>query len=144
MSTAFKERLAAAYAAWGESKGRTPQLFFELMDKDIEIRSVLKGELSANPLGKGYIGKGQVLDYFAAIAESWDLLALETEAVVADGDKAIWCGCVQWRNRKTMRVLDTPKADIWTVRDGKAIGFIEIYDSYGFAKAIGLVDPAQD
>lgn len=139
--SAFKDHLAAAYQAWGDSRGKTPQHFFALMDPAIRLRSILRDELSSNPLGKGFLGKGEVLDYFAAIAESWELLDLETTALVEEGDKVIWVGTVQWRNRKTMRVLDTPKVDAWTHRDGKAIDFIELYDSYGFAKAIGLVDP---
>lgn len=141
MST-FKDSLAKAYAAWGDSKGKTPQHFFALMDEGIRLRSVLRDELSSNPLGKGFLGKGQVLDYFAAIAESWELLELQTDALVEEGDRVVWVGSVRWRNRKTMRVLDTPKADIWTHNGTRATDFIEIYDSFGFAKAVGLVNPS--
>ena len=143
MSTAFKERLAAAYAAWADSKGKAPQLLFELMDRDIELHSVLETSLSDDPLGKGYRGKPAVLNYFAAIAESWEMVALETEAIVAEGDHVVWYGRAQWRNRKNLRVLDSPKADIWTERDGKAVRCMEMFDSYAFAAVTGRIDPAQ-
>jgi ketosteroid isomerase-like protein len=143
MSTAFKERLAAAYAAWADSKGKAPHIFFELMDPDIDLRSVMGTSMSDDPLGKGYRGKSAVLDYLAALAEGWEIVSIETETIVAEGDHVVWYGHGQWRNRKSLRLFDSPKADIWTLRDGKAVRCMKLFDSYAFAVAAGKIDPDQ-
>jgi hypothetical protein len=36
-------------------------------------------------------------------------------------------------------VLDTPKIDVWTFRNGKAVRFFEMFDSLGFARAASLL-----
>ena len=47
-------------------------------------------------------------------------------------------------NLKTLRVVDGPKIDVWTVRDGQAVNFLEMFDSFGTARALGLVELVTD
>ena len=137
----FKRRLEAAYAEWDRSGGRTPQLFFELMDEAIEFHSILEREFPGEPLSGPFIGKSAVLAYFTAIAESWELLSARTDRVVADGDTVVHIGRARWRNRQTLRLLDSPKVDVWTVWNGKAIRYLEMFDGCAYARAIGVIDP---
>lgn len=136
----FEVKLAAAYAAWTTSRGRQPAAFYDLYADDIELHSVLEGSLSQHDAGP-FIGKAAALGYFIAIAERWEMLELRTDGFARGADTVIWHGHSAWRNMKTLRVVAGPKADIWTVRGGRAVRLLEIYDSYGFARAIGLVDP---
>jgi ketosteroid isomerase-like protein len=138
----FEARLAAAYDAWHASRGRTPDRFFALYDEDIELHSVLEASLFDDQMRGPFIGKVAALDYFTAIAEAWEMVEARTDAIVARDDKVVWVGHAAWRNLKTLRVVAGPKIDVWTVRDGKAIDFLEVYDSYGTARALGLVEPA--
>ena len=62
---------------------------------------------------------------------------------IARGDKIVWTGHATWRNVRTLRVVDGPKVDVWTVRDGLAVHFLEMFDSYGTARALGIVDPPE-
>ena len=135
----FEARLAAAYEAWHASRGRTPDRFFALYAEDIELHSILEASLMGSMSGP-FIGKQAALAYFTAIAESWDMLEARTEALVARGDKVVWIGHATWRNHKTLRKVDGPKIDVWTVRDGLAVNFLELFDSYATARALGLVD----
>ena len=139
----FEARLAAAYQAWHASRGRTPEQFFELYDDDIELHSILEASLMDDEMRGPFIGKAAALAYFAAIAEQWEMLSARTEALVARDDRVVWIGHAVWRNLKTLRTVDGPKVDVWTVRDGMAVNFLELFDSYGTARALGLVHPRE-
>ena len=58
--------------------------------------------------------------------------------MVGDGDTVVWIGRCSWRNRHDGKTVDSPKVDIWTFRNGKAVRFFEMFDSLAFARATGL------
>jgi len=49
-------------------------------------------------------------------------------------------GRCAWRNRTTGRIVDTPKVDVWRFENGKAVSFLEMFDSLGFVRAIPFGD----
>ena len=138
----FEARLAAAYQAWHASRGRAPEAFFALYDDAIELHSILEASLMDAMRGP-FVGKGAALAYFTAIAEAWEMIAASADAFVAQGDKIVVIGRATWRNLRTLRVVDGPKIDVWTVRDGRAVHYLEMFDSYGTARALGVVDPPE-
>lgn len=138
----FEARLAAAYQAWHASRGRTPEHFFALYGEDIELHSILEASLM-NEMRGPFIGKGAAIGYFTAIAEAWEMIEASVDAFVARGDKIVMIGRATWRNLRTLRLVDGPKVDIWTVRDGEAVHFLEMFDSYAAARALGIVDPPE-
>jgi len=135
----FEARLAAAYQAWHASRGRTPEHFFALYGEDIELHSILEASLMSE-MGGPFIGKGAAIAYFTAIAEAWEMVAARVDAFVARDDKIVVIGHATWRNLRTLRLVDGPKVDVWTVRDGQAVHFLEMFDSYATARALGVVD----
>jgi ketosteroid isomerase-like protein len=139
----FEARLAAAYDAWHASRGRTPDRFFDLYADDIELHSILEACLFDDVMRGPFIGKDAALAYFTAIAEAWEMIEASTDRIVARGDTVVWIGRVAWRNLKTLRTVAGPKVDVWTVRDGLAVNFFELYDSYGTARALGLVQAGE-
>ena len=139
----FERRLIAAYEAWHDSRGRTPEHFFALYAEEIELHSILEASL-ADRVGGPFIGKSAAIAYFAAIAEQWEMVEGRLDKLVARGDTAVCVGRAAWRNLKTLRVVAGPKVDVWTVRDGLAIHYLEMFDSYGCARALGLVDPPEE
>lgn len=140
MNTDFRQRLEAAYADWGTSHGTTPAQFFELMDEAIEYRSVLEREFPMDPLSGPFMGKAAVIGYWTAIAESWELVSSRTEAIVAEGDRVVWYGRVRWRHRRTLREMDSAKVDVWTVWQGRAIRYFEMFDTAAYARVSGAGD----
>ena len=141
----FETRLAAAYDAWHASRGRTPERFFELYAEDIELRSILEASVCIEqPMRGPFFGKPAALEYFTAIAEAWEMLEASTETMIARGDRVVWVGRAAWRNLRTLHTVSGPKVDVWTVRDGLAVKFLELYDSYGTARALGLIAPPPD
>lgn len=131
----FRQRLAAAYDAWGASAGTTPAPFFELMDEAIEFHSLLERAMPDDPLSGPFNGKAAVIGYWTAIAESWQLVSSKTVSIVGEGDRVVWIGRVRWRHRRTLRELVTPKVDIWTVWEGRAIRYLEMFDTASYAQA---------
>jgi ketosteroid isomerase-like protein len=137
----FRDRLEAAYQAWNTTKATNPAQFFELMDEAIEFHSILENELPRDPLSGPFIGKSAVIGYWTAIAESWEMVSSQADRIVTEGDTIVWVGRMHWRHRRTLRELASPKIDVWTVWNGKAIRYIEMFDSLGYARAAGLIDP---
>jgi len=135
----FEARLAAAYQAWHDSRGRTPDRFFSLYADDIELHSILEASLSDVTRGS-FVGKDAAIAYYAAIAEQWEMLDASLSAIVARDDKIVCVGHASWRNLKTLRLVSGPKVDVWTIREGLAVHFLEMFDSYGCARALGMID----
>jgi len=140
----FEARLVAAYDAWHSSRGRSPEAFFALYADDIELHSVLEAAQIDEEMRGPFIGKGAALAYFTAIAEAWEMVEARADRFIAEGDTVVMVGHAVWRNLKTLRVVDGPKIDVWTVRDGQAVNFLEMFDSFGTARALGLVELVTD
>ena len=135
----FESRLAAAYQAWHESRGRTPDRFFSLYADDVELHSILEASLGTATRGP-FAGKQAAIAYFAAIAEQWEMIEARLDQIVAREDKVVCIGHATWRNLKTLRLVSGPKVDVWTVRDGLVVHCLEMFDSYGCARALGVID----
>ena len=135
----FESRLAAAYQAWHESRGRTPDRFFSLYADDIELHSILEASLGDATRGP-FVGKDAAIAYYAAIAEQWEMVEARIDTIVARGETIVCVGHATWRNLKTLRLVSGPKVDVWTVRDGLAVLYLEMFDSYGCARALGVID----
>lgn len=55
---------------------------------------------------------------------------------VAQDDRVVVIGHTAWRNKRTNKVTDTPKVDVWRFDEsGKAIEFFEYYDTAGIVAA---------
>ena len=141
MSTDFRQRLEAAYDAWAASGGTTPAAFHDLLDDGIEFHSILERVFPCERLSGPFSGKAAVIAYWAALAESWQLISSRTDAIVEEGDRVVWIGRARWRNRRTLREMASPRVDVWTVWQGRAIRYFQMFDSASFAQAAGLIDP---
>jgi len=57
------------------------------------------------------------------------MLHYEVHQLVAQDD-AVFARCsTSWRNKRTGKTFDTPKADFWRLRDGKIVEFYEYFDT---------------
>ena len=131
-------RVRGAYERWQDTLGRDPEPFLDLMGEDYEMASVLDPP-DRHELAPNHRGLDRVHDYFAALDADWEMIEFPTEQVVEQGDTVVWIGRCSWRNRHTGIVVSTPKVDIWTFGDGRAVRMFEIYDTLGFARAAGML-----
>lgn len=132
------DRVAHAYRMWRESKGQTAALFLDMMAEDVEMRSVLD-PTTENPLAQPRDGVAEARAYMEVIARDWEMIDYPTERVVSDGNTVVWIGRCHWRHRETGSEIDSPKVDIWHFKDGKAVNFLEMFDTLGFARTTGLI-----
>jgi uncharacterized protein len=51
------------------------------------------------------------------------------EEFVVEGDRVVMIGRCAFRHRRTGKVVDTAKCDVWRFRQGKAVDFMEFYDT---------------
>ncbi|MFD1610306.1 nuclear transport factor 2 family protein [Sphingomonas tabacisoli] len=132
-------RVENAYRQWRESKGKDGDVFLDLMADHCEMRSVLSPRKVDNDLADHRKSKAEAREYFQVLERDWEMIDFPQHRILADGDTVVWIGECHWRNRKTGRDVGSPKVDIWTFEDGKAVAFFEMFDSLAFAQTAGLI-----
>jgi ketosteroid isomerase-like protein len=79
------------------------------------------------PHGGSFLGRDGVGEFFSGLAEKWDGLDIDIEAVVDDGEHAVGIG----RSRGTLRGAGESGygfTHVFTVRDGRVVRFREYVD----------------
>ena len=132
------EELKDAYTKWRDTKGGNLDQVLGLFDDQIEMHSVLEPDVQ-HELARVQRSREDTRNYFRELLDNWDMVDFPTEKIVADGDTVVWIGRCHWRNKHDGKELNTPKIDVWTFRDGKAVRFFEMFDSLGFARTVGLI-----
>ena len=132
------DQVTEAYRTWRESRGSNVDEVIEMMADEIEMRSVLDPALP-DDLAADRKTRDEARQYFEILSRDWEMIDYPQEKIVADGDTVVWIGCCHWRHKPTGREINSPKVDIWTFRDGKAVKFMEMFDSLGFASTTGLI-----
>ena len=132
-------RLGDAYALWSESQGMRSDQWMELLSDSIEMRSVLTPDLP-DDLAAHRRSLAGALEYFQTVARDWEMIHFTVDRFVDGGDDVVMVGRCSWRNRATGRVVDTPKVDVWRFEGGKAVSFLEMFDSFAFIRAIPFGD----
>jgi ketosteroid isomerase-like protein len=132
------EALAHAYAQWHETKGASAELFVDLMAEDVVLRTALAPD-DLHPMAQDRVGREHARDYLNSLALNLEMIAFPTEELVVQGDTVVWIGSCHWRDRRTGREANTPKVDVWRFREGKAVEALEMFDTLGFARFMGLI-----
>jgi ketosteroid isomerase-like protein len=132
------EELTDAYKQWRETKGGNLNQVLDLFADEIEMRSILEPNVQ-HELARTHSSREDAKAYFKELLDNWEMIDFPTEKILADDDTAVWIGRCSWRNKHDGSEIDTPKVDVWTFRDGKAVRFFEMFDSLGFARATHLI-----
>ena len=132
------ERVRAAYEHWEQSLGSDPEPFLALVAEDFEMSSVLDPP-ELHELARNHYGLDRVREYFAALNADWEMIDFPTERVVEQDDTVVWTGRCTWRHRHTGRLATTPKVDIWSFYDGRAVRMFEMFDTLAFVRGAGLL-----
>ncbi|HEX8097654.1 MAG TPA: nuclear transport factor 2 family protein [Pyrinomonadaceae bacterium] len=82
-------------------------------------------------------GRESVGQFFSSLAEAQDALKFEPREFIAQGDKVVALGSYAWRVKANGREYGGDFAHVFTVRDGKVVGFHEYMDTAAAANAHG-------
>jgi len=121
-------KLKNAYGQWHDSKGGSVKVWLDFMADDVRVYSLAAGPPEA-VFPAAITSKQAFGRYFDGLLADWEMINYKTVEFIAEGEAVAVRGSTAWRNRKTGRIVDTPKADFWTFRNGKVVEFHEFYDT---------------
>lgn len=81
------------------------------------------------PFTSSRSGREQLLDYLHGLNRDWEMVFRDIDEFVAQGDRVVAMGRTAWRHRGTGKVSESPKVDVWRLREGKAVELVEFYDT---------------
>jgi ketosteroid isomerase-like protein len=85
--------------------------------------------------GGHFVGPDEVVGFFSRLPEAYAELRVETDDVLEAGDRVVVLG--HHVGKAANGDFDVPFAHVWTLRDGKAVRFVEYFDTARINAAIG-------
>ena len=122
------ETLKDAYRRWHDSKAGSIDHWLSLMTDDVNFRSLAEGAKTME-FTRTSSCKDDVKRYFTGLTADWEMIYYRIDEYIAQGDRIVALGHVSFKNKRTGKVLETPKADFHRFRDGKICEFFEFYDT---------------
>jgi len=129
--------LKEGYKKWHDTKAGSVDYWLSVMTDDIQFRSLAAGAPKME-FTHTCACKEDVKAYFAQLTSEWEMIQFKIDEYIAQGDRVVALGSCAFRNKRTGKVLDTPKADFHKFRNGKICEFFEFYDT---AQAIAQATP---
>ena len=80
-------------------------------------------------------GRANVGEFFLSVNREQEALEFEPTEFVASGDKVVTLGRYAWRVKRTGRTFGANWAHVFTIRDGRIVGFHEYTDTAVVAAA---------
>ena len=132
MSQQEPETIRAVYAAF--ARGAAPAVL-AMFDSQIvwnEAENIPYAD--RNP----YVGPQQVAEgVFGRILADFDRFTVNVEKIVHDGDTVVALGRYRGVHRSTGHGLDAQFVHVWTLRNGKIVGFQQYADTAQFLRVTG-------
>ena len=122
------EILRGVYAQWsrpGEDGGAE---WMELLADDVRWRSLSDGAVGME-FSRPHDSRAEVERYFEELAQDWEMVRYTTDEFIAQGDRVVMIGSCCWKSRRNGNVVETPKADVIRMKDGKIVEFFEFFDT---------------
>jgi uncharacterized protein len=100
---------------------------------DVVWRSVgPPGQLRFAKVQQGCDG---VRAYFQALTEDWEMLGYKVNEFIAQNDRVVALSDACLCHKQTGKIVATPIADVFRLRDGKIVEFCEFFDSAAAVEA---------
>jgi ketosteroid isomerase-like protein len=120
--------LKNAYRLWHDSKAGSVAHWLSLMTDDVQFSSSSGGAGGAGFRHEGRT-RDEVAQYFAQMAEHWDMVRFSPEEFIAQDSRVAVLGTCEWRSRRTGTVAVSPFAQFFTFTNGRIARVVEIFDS---------------
>lgn len=121
-------KLREAYQNWNDTKGGSVGHWMDLMAENVQMRSITDGT-PPMPFMKKKNSKSEAAEYFTGMADDWEMVHFTVEEFIAQGDRVVALGSVAFRHKKTGKVAESPKADVFRFQDGLIVDFYEFFDT---------------
>ena len=121
--------LKRAYEAWHDSKGAGGPSLDALFHKDLQFTSLANAAHEAVAFTAPVRGLQEYASYLDGLTRDWEMIFYRVDDYVAQGDRVVAIGSMSWKNKKTRKVVTTPKVDIFRFRGNKVAEFSEFYDT---------------
>jgi uncharacterized protein len=121
-----QDNVGVVQQAYGNFKSGDIEALLGQMSEDVDWRLP---DTEGVPFAGARRGRGQVAEFFSTLADAQDTLAFEPREFVAQGDKVVALGQYKWRVKKSGREYGGDWAHVFTIRDGKIVGFHEYMDT---------------
>ena len=128
--------LKEGYAKWNESKADSVDYWMGILAEDVQWRSIADGTDSID-FARPCAGKSDVGQYFERVGGEWEMLYYEVDEFIEQGERIVALGRCGWKHRGTGQSVETPKADIFRMKDGKIVEFFEFFDTAAAVAATG-------
>ena len=129
--------LKRAYETWAQSKGASIDIWVGLLADTVDFRSLANGRLGI-PWTRTRHSPAEVRDYLRGLTATFEMDHYTVDRYVCQDDTIVVICSTGWRNRATGKRFDTPKVDVWRVKDDKIIAFFEYYDTAAVGEAAAI------
>lgn len=120
--------LQPLYDIWNSTKGARFDHLLDVVADDVRWQSLPRGGAGME-FTRCCHSREEVLRYFSGLTETWELLAYDVHEYIAQGDRVVALSRCAFRHRRTGRTVETDKADVVRLRDGKIVEFLEFFDT---------------
>lgn len=124
--------LRAGYRLWSERDPEAVAYWMNLLADDVSWRSLADGAAGME-FSRACHCKADVARYFEELARDWDMNHFTVDEFLAQGDRVVVLARCGWTHKRTGTAVESPKVDVFRMRDGKIVEFAEYYDT---AKAL--------
>jgi ketosteroid isomerase-like protein len=115
-------------------QGREHRNLVGLLADVVDFRSLADGRLGM-PWTKTRRSPSEVREYLHGLTSTFEMEHYTIERTVCQDDTIVVICSTGWKSKATGKRFDTPKVDVWRVKDGKMIAFFEYYDTAAVAEA---------
>ena len=136
-STDNVSKLRKAYQLWHDTRGGSADYWLGLMADDVKMRSITDGAPEM-AFTRATHGKEDAVHSFTGLAADWEMIHFTAEEFIAQGDRVVVLSRVAFRHRRTGKVAESPKADVFRFRDGLIVEFHDFFDT---ARAFAAARP---
>ncbi|MEM9635046.1 MAG: nuclear transport factor 2 family protein [Pseudomonadota bacterium] len=123
------EALKRCYGRWHETKGASTEEWLDLMDDQVDFRSLAMAQNPEVRFTAPRTNKEEVRGYLQELLDGWSMEYYTIDDYVVDGDRICAIGSTAWVNKSTGARAESPKLDYVRFKDGKIVAFHEFYDT---------------
>lgn len=122
------EILKTVYEQWNTHKEQAFEHWMDLMAEDVQFSSLADG-IEGMEFSRRCDCKKDVYRYFEEIAADWQMVYFKMDEYIAQGDRVVAIGNCKWRHNRTGKEVESPKVDIFTMKNSKIVSFMEYFDT---------------